>query len=56
MGKGNVVHLHNEVLLSHLKNDIMKSAGKLMKLEKKHTQWGIPNTEGQICIYSFIHG
>ena len=32
--KENVVHLYDGVLLNCLKNNIMKFAGKLMKLEK----------------------
>ena len=38
MGKENLVNLHDRVLLSCLKNDIMKFADKWMKLEKNHPE------------------
>jgi hypothetical protein len=33
MDTENVVHLHNGILFSYLKNDFMKFEGKWMKLE-----------------------
>ena len=44
MDKENVVHIHNGVLFNCLKK-IIKCAGKWMKLEKYHPEWGNPDSE-----------
>ena len=58
MNKENVAHLHNEIIFSYLKKDIMRFADKWMELEnvilsevtQSHTQ---KKTHG---IYSLISG
>ena len=47
MDEENVVHLHNELLPSLLKNYIMKFVGKWVELENSHSEWGISYPEIQ---------
>lgn len=56
MKKENVVHLNNEVLLSHFLNDIVIIVEKWMELEKNHTEQGIPDSEEQYDMYLLICG
>lgn len=51
--KDNVIHWPNGVLLSYLKNEIMKFTGKQLELKKKNqSEWGEPDIKWQI-LYVF---
>ena len=54
MGKENVIYLHNGELLSDLKNDIWKFAGKLMELGIPEFLSEVIQTQksNMVCIHS----
>ena len=54
MDKENVVHLHNAVLLSYLKNDIMKFTGKWMELEKDILNEVTQTQKDMVCLHLYV--
>jgi hypothetical protein len=57
MDKENVIHLHNGILLSHLKNkDIMNFSGKWVKLENIILSKVTQTQKDMHGLYSLISG